>query len=107
MNFPKVLLFITFSFVFLFSAFAAKAQTSQPAKSNIDEAKIRNWEYCVIYRQFNGQTKDKKITGIVTVTYLEVTGERNENIEVELVPQNSQDTSTYHLSVTRAVKESV
>ena len=99
MNLYKMLLLITFSFALLFTAPGVNAQINLSAKNTPEDSTVRKWEYCVIYRLSSGQTKDKKITGIVTITYFVETGERDENIEVEL-PQNSQD---YNLGIRRAL----
>jgi len=99
MKFCKIFLFIAFGFTLFFSAPDIKAQTNRRAKNNSSTIDVRKWDYCVIYRTLNGQTKDKKITGIAIISYLNETGERDENVEVEM-PANSKD---YTLALRRVL----
>lgn len=99
MKLCKLFLCVAFSFTLLSVAPNVKAQTNQLAKSNSSDTSVRNWDYCVIYRTSNGQTKDKKITGIAIISYLDETGERDEYVEVEM-PENSKD---YMLAVRKAL----
>ena len=99
MKFCKFFFCIAFSFTLVFFAFDAKAQINQPSRSNSSETAVRNWDYCVIYRTSNGQTKDKKITGIATISYLDETGERDEYVEIEM-PESSKD---YMLATRKAI----
>ncbi len=105
MKFRKVILFTVFCITLLSSGFGVKAQTNQSQKNNVKNLTTRKWEYCVIYQQYAGQTKDKKVTGVVIITYLEETGEREEKVEIEPAPKNSQGANVYNLPTRSAVSK--
>jgi hypothetical protein len=105
MKFRKVILFTVFCIILLFSGFEIKAQTNQSQKNNVENLTTRKWEYCVIYQQYTGQTKDKKEIGIAIITYLEETGEREEKVEIEPAPKNSQSANAYSLPTRSAVSK--
>jgi hypothetical protein len=98
-------LFAVFGIVLLFPNFGVKAQINQPQKTNVENFTPRKWEYCVIYQPYNGQTKDKKVTGVAIITYLDETGEREEKVEIESTPKSSQGANVYSLQTRNAVSK--
>ena len=106
MKLCKTFLYIAFwGCLLFFCVVNIEAQTNNPPKSTSSDIGIRSWEYCVIYRTLNGQhtlneqTKEIRITGIAIVSYLDETGERDENVEI-VMPENSKD---YPLAIRRAL----
>ena len=105
MKFRKLILVAVFGIVLLFADFEVKAQTNQPQKNNVENLTAQKWEYCVIYQQYTGETKDKKATGVAIITYLGETGEREEKVEIEPKPKSSQGANVFSLLTRNAVSK--
>jgi hypothetical protein len=98
----KLKLVVFLIFAFWLSLENTPAQSTQMSKA--DSSRSEQWEYCVVSGFSNGQTNDKKPTGLVLVTYFQKTGPREEWIRAE---SGSKETGLTERDYDRSVKNAI